>query len=385
MNTQRNKINKELDQLAREIQALFQGRGYQYAPISRFEEYDLYVENKNFLASEHIISFMDMDGKLLALKPDITISIAKNLPATPLTAQQRLCYRDEVYRFSRENREYKVVEQIGVELMGQLDSFCNVEIVDLALDSLALISEDFILDLSHNGFAHQLLKSTGLSRRLEQEVLSAIYNKSTHELEEALATAALSQENQEDIVTLATLSSELLSTLPKVKGLIKNSTMEKYYTELRDIADALENSPHKNRVRLDFSAMGDLDYYNGIVLLGYVKESPTQILAGGRYDKLLERMEKTGGALGFAISLSQLSLSKPRPAFDFDVLALYPSDVNPAALLKALKTLYADNLRVRPEPDTSQLSTLDFTYKDIYYFNETTQTLEPQKGGEKSC
>ena len=173
--------------------------------------------------------------------------------------------------------------------------------------------------------------------------------------------------------------------MPKAKALIKNSIMEDYYTELQEIADALDNSPYKNRVRLDFSAIGDLDYYNGIVLLGYVKESPTQVLAGGRYDKLLERMEKTGGALGFAISLSQLSLTKPKPAFDFDVLALYPANANPAALLTALKKLYAKNLRVRPEPDTSQLSTLDFTYKDIYHFNEVNQTLEPQKGGEKSC
>ena len=60
------------------LRELYESFGYSQYKMSKFEEYDLYVRNKSFLVSDHIITFTDTDGKLMALKPDVTLSIVKN-------------------------------------------------------------------------------------------------------------------------------------------------------------------------------------------------------------------------------------------------------------------------------------------------------------------
>ena len=54
------------------LRSLYREYGYSRFKMSKFEEYDLYVKNKDFLVSEGVITFMDNDGRLLALKPDVT-------------------------------------------------------------------------------------------------------------------------------------------------------------------------------------------------------------------------------------------------------------------------------------------------------------------------
>ena len=60
------------------LRGLFEQRGYRRYRMSNFEAYDLYRENKNFLESEGIITFTDASGRLMALKPDVTMSIVKH-------------------------------------------------------------------------------------------------------------------------------------------------------------------------------------------------------------------------------------------------------------------------------------------------------------------
>ena len=89
------------------LRALYQKYGYKQYKMSKFEEYDLYVRNKDFLVSENVITFTDTDGKLLALKPDVTLSIIKNTED----------YRDSVQKdYYNENLLlYKLVNLIELE------------------------------------------------------------------------------------------------------------------------------------------------------------------------------------------------------------------------------------------------------------------------------
>ena len=61
-----------------ELRGLYRIYGYLHYKVSKFEEYDLYMRNKSFLADENILTFTDTDGRLMALKPDITLSIINN-------------------------------------------------------------------------------------------------------------------------------------------------------------------------------------------------------------------------------------------------------------------------------------------------------------------
>ena len=129
------------------LRALYSEYGYSQYKMSKFEEYELYAENKDFLVSDRIITFNDTNGKLMALKPDVTLSIIKNTTDAK-GVKQKVFYNENVYRVSQRTHQYKEIMQAGLECVGDIDSYDLFETVLLAAKSLELISPDFVLDVS---------------------------------------------------------------------------------------------------------------------------------------------------------------------------------------------------------------------------------------------
>ncbi|MBR2324197.1 MAG: ATP phosphoribosyltransferase regulatory subunit, partial [Clostridia bacterium] len=98
---------------------MFVKSGYKRFKMSKFEEYDLYSKNKEFLVSDQIITFTDTNGKLLALKPDVTLSIIKNTKFDR-EGVQKYYYDENVYRASENGGSYKEILQTGLECMGNI-------------------------------------------------------------------------------------------------------------------------------------------------------------------------------------------------------------------------------------------------------------------------
>ena len=103
-------------------------------------------------------------------------------------------------------------------------------------------------------------------------------------------------------------------------------------------------------LRLDFSAVGDWNYYNGLLLRGYVEGVPEAILSGGRYDRLVRRLGKRFQAIGFAVYLDLLERIQPPPAYDVDTLLLYGPDETPAQVLRAMRQLDGSVRAEREKP-----------------------------------
>lgn len=118
------------------LRSLYETYGYRKYRMGRFEEYGLYAANRSFLPSEHILTFTDLDGRLMALKPDITLGIAKNTKAGRDFCE-KVYYIESVYRESKESHTYKEISQMGLECMGGVDSFVITEVVGLAVQTLA--------------------------------------------------------------------------------------------------------------------------------------------------------------------------------------------------------------------------------------------------------
>ena len=102
------------------LQGLYQRHGYKKYRMGKFEEYELYLENKNFLQSRQIITFNDMDGRVLALKPDVTLSIVKNTHADR-SSSEKFYYLENVYRFHKPSGAYREISQLGLEYLGAPD------------------------------------------------------------------------------------------------------------------------------------------------------------------------------------------------------------------------------------------------------------------------
>ena len=153
------------------LRQLYRRHGYLPYRMSKFESYDLYVRNKRFLLSENILTFTDTDGRLMALKPDVTLSIIKNTRDTA-GALQKVYYNENVYRAAPDSG-YREIMQTGLECIGRLDAFAIGEVLSLAARSLAAISGSYILDLSHMGFV------AGLLEGLEEDAASELLTESS--------------------------------------------------------------------------------------------------------------------------------------------------------------------------------------------------------------
>ena len=126
-----NPILKPEEQAVFALRKLYQNFGYTPYKMSRFEEYDLYVRNKDFMQSQLVITFADRSGKLLALKPDVTLSIIKNAP-DEAGCVQKMYYNESVYRDDPATHTMKEIMQCGLECVGDLGSYEIAEVLLLA-------------------------------------------------------------------------------------------------------------------------------------------------------------------------------------------------------------------------------------------------------------
>ena len=325
-----------------DLRELYGKFGYTQYKMSKFEEYDLYVRNKSFLISDSVITFTDTNGKLMALKPDVTLSIVKNSLDIPGYVQ-KLYYDEHVYRISDKTSAYKEIPQVGLECLGDIDDYCISEVLSLAAQSLSTFDEDYILDISNLDILSLVLDRIGISESGRRELIKCISKKDIHDAERICREEGIDTEKASLLSRLEACSGEVDAAL---KGLASLFDDVEWNAMVKRFGEILALLPKKN-VRIDFSVVNDMNYYNGIVFQGFVPTIPTDVLSGGQYDNLMARMEKKSGAIGFALYLDRLeALVSPRKEYDVDALLLYSEDDSPAAILAAVQELSRQGLTV---------------------------------------
>lgn len=355
---------KKEEQVTLNLRRLYEQFGYKKYRMGKFEEYALYIENKNFLQSEAIITFNDLEGKLLALKPDVTLSIVKHTNATRANAE-KVYYTENIYRLSKRNHEYKEISQMGLEFLGDLDPYAMIEVIGLALSSLHTISSQFLLDISHMGFVTGLFDSLGVEYQVQEQLLGCIRSKNLHELRAIAAQAGISDFYRDKLEKITLLYGDFEQTLDAAQEIVLNDQMQNAVSELRALFEALKKTEFAGNIRLDFSIINDVNYYNGIIFRGYVENVPRAVLAGGRYDNLMKRFSKDVGAIGFALYLDELGRTyKNTLPYDVDALVLYDGTADYAALFAAVSKLTQDGLRVRAEKEIPA----DLRAKQVFRF-----------------
>ena len=320
------------------LRHLYEQYGFVHYKMNKFEEYDLYVSNKDFLSGDNIITFTDTNGRLLALKPDVTLSIVKNYRDTVGTVQ-KVYYNENIYRPSKSTKTYKELMQMGLECMGDLNLYHISEVLLLAAKSLEALSDRYILDLSHMGVIRGFLEELNLQPRHEERFLSLLREKNCHGIQTLFDSLKIDDELREKAIALASAYGNMDSVLKTLESISLNETMDRAIDELSTVCGVLEEQGFDN-VHLDFSIEGDMGYYNGFLFRGYIEGIPTGVLSGGQYYELMEKMGKASGAIGFAINLSLLEdYDTNADSYDTDILLLYDSSASPAALIDAIQEL----------------------------------------------
>ena len=293
------------------LRALYEAAGCRKYHMGRFEEYGLYQENRSFLSSEQVITFTDLDGRLLALKPDVTLSIAKTAQPAP---SETLCYyyHENVYRPSAESHTFKEISQMGLEMLGAVGEAQVQQAVCLAARSLDALGADWVLEVSHMGYLFGLFDALGVPDAARAKLLEKLREKNAHELRAAAGAAGLTDAAADILCSVLNLSGAYAETMEKAAALCKNDAMRAAVAELEALAVPLEKAG--GVIRLDMTLAGEMEYYNGLVFQGYLKALPRPLLKGGRYDLLMQKFTPGAGAIGFAVYLDELDrLSAPLP------------------------------------------------------------------------
>ena len=347
------------------IRKMYDSYGYKKISLPSFEEYDLYNENKDFI-DRNILTVMSPNGKLLALRPDITLSVAKKVSKDRSLKYSKIYYQENTYNLTK-YVGYEEDEQLGIELIGKESTFLDFEIINLAVKSLDIINKKSMIVLSHAGFISSIFENFDLEHEIKEQILDCINRKNSHDIQKILKK---NEHISENVKKLIYKIPELSGNLENIeKELLKyeiNVNTKKILSELKQLNSLLMKFYKKSKIIFDFSVVKNLNYYNGIILQGYIEDFPNVILTGGRYDKLFEKFGVDTGAVGFAILTDGLKgYYKDTDKKDFEVLIAYDnSDFE--KLVEIVNDFQKKGLRVRTE-NIENLGESDF---EIFNFDE---------------
>ena len=354
-------VLKKEERIAFSLRQLYRQYGYLQYKMSKFEEYDLYARNRDYLVSDNVITFTDTNGKLMALKPDVTLSIVRSIKDIPGYVNKYF-YNENVYRVSRGSHMYKEIMQAGLECIGDIDDYNIFETVLLAVKSLEVISAESILNVSHLGIIISLLDEINMSDEDKKKAIKLIGDKNMHEFE-ALCKSCGSVPEKANAGTKEAGAGEEKSTRSIdsiMKILMLNGTPEEVIPvleaegcdkgaveELKTLSSMLNAAGEGSRVVIDFSVVSNMSYYNGIVFKGYINGVPESVLSGGQYDRLLRKMGKRSRAVGFAVYMDFLErYFENDTAYDVDAVIKYDDNTDRRSLFNAVQVVMNKGLKV---------------------------------------
>ncbi|MBQ8151983.1 MAG: ATP phosphoribosyltransferase regulatory subunit [Firmicutes bacterium] len=330
-----------------ELRRLYEKYGYKKYKMGQFEEYSLYASNSDFLAGNRVLTFTDLDGRLLAMKPDVTLSVMNNTNVGEHDTE-KFYYIENIYRENRESHNFKEIRQMGLEYLGNVTNHGVLEVILLAAKTLDEISEDNILELNNMNYAVDLLSSLGMWEKTYFKTLTAIRQKNITSLRELAQKAELGERETDVLCQLPFLYGGMEETIERAKALAINEEMLEDVRELEVYCNALSELGYDKNLQLDFSMINDIDYYNSITFRGYVRELPGCVLAGGQYDKAMSQLDKKGGAIGFALYLDELNKGEqPVSAYDVDAVLRHDESDDLVLVAEAAKKIQSEGKTVR--------------------------------------
>lgn len=329
------------------LRSLYLSYGYLSYKMSKFEEYDLYATNKDFLVSDRVITFTDTDGKLLALKPDVTLSILKNAVEGE---KQKVYYNENVYRVSGNTSDFKEIMQSGIECIGEVDLYDKYEVIMLAVKSLNLIGGDYLLNLSHLGILTEIL--SGCDEKFKSHIIKHLSQKNAQGVKNACQTYG-----REDLAKVLGEISTLYGTIESVTKKLKSLGISgKAIEELNSLNELLCQTEFYDKIRVDLSLTGDMRYYNGLVFKGYISGVSGGILSGGEYGLLAKKMGKNCSAIGFAVYIDLLeNYNFQASASDVDILIIYDEKTDIKRLINAINDITNGGKSVRAQKSVGKI------------------------------
>lgn len=300
------KTRRRLEKKATELFTQF---GYEEVLTPTFELLEVVEAGGNM--REKLFLFMDREGGILSLRPEMTVSIAR-LAATHLQDEKlprRLYYSTNVFRHVQPHlAQYREFWQTGIELLGASGPWADAEAISLAVKVMLEFGvNNFIVSLNQIGIFNSLLEDSIIGTEDKDLIRKLVEKKDLVELARMLEKLPINDLLKETIALLPTLHGglEVLNRLPYIEKIEKAVQAAE---ELMQIYAALQSMGVQEQILVDMGVLRGLDYYTGVVFEGFSPDLGYGLLGGGRYDRLLSQFGFPCPATGFAVGMDRLTL-----------------------------------------------------------------------------
>ncbi len=290
--------------------SVFESWSYEEVITPSVDYYDLFEQGMGQAEAQRGFRFTDNDGRLLALRPDVTSSVAR-IAATLLVDRPRplrFCYAAPVFKqqpqshaeWRRENT------QLGCELIGSNGVNADLEVLRLAADILSRLDlqSNYCITINHveifNGIAAQLELDTPAREQLRR----LIDTRESAELNRFLQN--YSGADGRAFSQLAQLTGKR-NVLQAAREVIHNDRSLAALNALEALWSEIESCGLQNDFEIDLGDVPSLDYYTGLTLKVFVHGAGASVGRGGRYDGLTGNFGRAEPAIGFVLNLDALT------------------------------------------------------------------------------
>lgn len=327
----------EREAVTRAMSAVFESWGYGPVETPLVEEYATLEAAVGRSLEADAFRLFDMDGALLALRPEMTVPIAR-LTASRLGGEpgpHRFRYVASVFRENSSMRgQARQFTQAGIELVGAPGPAADAEVVALLVATLEAAGlTEFTVSVGSVAFVRALIGAADMAEAWNAAVLRAAHGR------DFVAIDVLSRESG-----VPAAVGDALRALLRLRGgadvlaaageHARACGCEDSLGELLRTYDVLSACGLAHRVTVDFSMMRSFDYYTGLVVEVFSPGLGLALGGGGRYDRVLAEFDAPAPAAGFALGIERIMIAlanqgaTPKvPSLDAVVGGPCPADV----------------------------------------------------------
>ena len=336
--------------------SVLDGWSYQEITTPTVDYYSLFDRAMGHSESHHAFRFTDTDGRLLALRPDVTSAVAR-AAATLFGSTERplrLCYAASVFRQQPRTRAEwrRESTQIGCELTGANTLAADLELLVMASEILNRLglNGNFVITVNNIEIFNGVAANLDLDVSARDEMRRLIDARDAVELERFLTPHAPAEERRA-FARLTQLAGKR-DTLDKARSVITNPRSVAGLYHLESVWRVVESLGLADYFEIDLGDVSRLDYYTGLTFKVYVAGAGARMGSGGRYDGLTAKFGKAEPAIGFVLDLEALTDVLLARSGDLTLTrapqreALRISNDDPALLFREAMNLRAEDARV---------------------------------------
>ncbi len=292
------------------LRRIFESWGYREIITPTFEFFDNLAIETGKMMKDEMFKFLDCDGSLLALRPEMTTPIARVVSQRMKSTDfSRLYYSTNVFREEPPQRgQQREFYQMGLEFIGSKGAAADAEVIAVLIESLRAAGlKDFRVGIGQADFFRGVLEESNISKELIKEIQTLLVEKDLVGIERLIVENSILSKDKSKIMEIPLLRGRE-NVLEKAKSYIGSACSRKVLKNLFDLYEFLKSYGLEEFVIFDFGIAKHFDYYTGIVFEVYAPNLGFLVGAGGRYDGLLSEFGVNKPACGFALGLERLHI-----------------------------------------------------------------------------